>query len=75
MWVTTNQAIDIYARYCKARYGGHATKVTRERASELRRSGDIEGERIWNEVTRVVEERTAPQHRLESLAPNPPAVS
>jgi hypothetical protein len=61
MWVTTDQAIDIYARYCKARYGGHATTVTRERARELRQRGDIEGERIWNAVTRAVEERTLPQ--------------
>ena len=57
MWITTDQAIDIYARYCKARFGARATKLTRARVAELRQSGDVEGERIWNEVSRRVEEQ------------------
>jgi len=57
MWITTDQAIDIYARYCKARFGARATKMTRARVAELRQSGDVEGERIWSEVSRRVEEQ------------------
>jgi hypothetical protein len=60
MWITTDQAIDIYARYCKARFGARATKLTRARVAELRQSGDVEGERIWSEVSRRVEEQTLP---------------
>ena len=60
MWITTEQAIDIYARYCKARFGARATKLARARVAELRKSGDVEGERIWNEVSRRVEEQPRP---------------
>jgi len=62
MWITTDQAIDIYARYCKARFGMRATKLARARVAELRQSGDVEGEKIWNEVTRRVEEQSRPAH-------------
>jgi hypothetical protein len=61
MWITTDQAIDIYARYCKARFGARATKLARARMAELRQSGDLEGERIWEEVSRRVEAQPAPQ--------------
>jgi hypothetical protein len=67
MWITTDQAIDIYARYCKARFGARATKLARARVAELRQSGDVEGERIWNEVTRRVEEQSRPA-RTPNLA-------
>jgi hypothetical protein len=60
MWITTDQAIDIYARYCKARFGARAKKLARARVAELRQSGDVEGERIWNEVSRRVEDQSPP---------------
>ena len=50
MWVTTEQAAEIYARFCRARYGGEAFMVARKRASELRKVGDADGERVWNMV-------------------------
>ena len=62
MWITTDQAIDIYARYCKARFGARAPKLARARVAELQKSGDVEGERIWNEVTRRVEEEVRVPH-------------
>ena len=55
MWVTTEQAAEIYARFCRARYGGDAFAVVRKRASELRKAGDIEGERIWNRVAEKID--------------------
>jgi hypothetical protein len=61
MWITTDQAIDIYARYCKARFGARATKLARDRMAELRQSGDLEGERIWEEVSRRVDQQPARQ--------------
>jgi hypothetical protein len=60
MWITTDQAIDIYARYCKARFGARATRMMRARVAELRQSGDVEGERIWSEVSRRVEQQPIP---------------
>jgi len=65
MWITTDQAIDIYARYCKARFGARANRLARARMAELRQSGDLEGERIWEEVSRRVEEQ--PPSRAPAL--------
>jgi len=48
MWITTEQAIEIYGRFCRARYRGDALTVVMKRASELRKVGDSDGERVWN---------------------------
>ena len=58
MWVTTDDAVEMYARFCEARYGEKAQLVVAERAAELRRSGDVEGEQIWTKVKRRIEART-----------------
>ena len=55
MWVTTDQAVDIYARFCRARYGTGASRIVAERAAELRRQGDDEGARVWMKVKRKIE--------------------
>lgn len=55
MWITNDQAAEIYARFCTARYGAEAIKVVRARIAELRKLGDVEGERIWNLVADKVE--------------------
>jgi hypothetical protein len=55
MWITTDQAAEMYARFCRARYGVDATKVVEAKAAELRRSGDSEGERVWAKVKRQIE--------------------
>jgi hypothetical protein len=53
MWmITTDQAVEMYARFCKARYGASAEKIAEERTTELRQSGDREGERVWAKVQR-----------------------
>ena len=66
MWITNEQAAEMYARFCKTRYGADALKIIRQRAAELRKAGDIEGERIWNLVAQKVEPDFAP--RLHSAA-------
>lgn len=66
MWITNDQAAEIYARFCKARYGTEAIDVIRTRIAELRKLGDAEGERIWNLVAQNVEPNRAP--RLHSAA-------
>ena len=55
MWITNDQAAEIYARFCKARYGNEAIKIIRQRVAELRKAGDAEGERIWNLVAQKLE--------------------
>ena len=55
MWITTDQAAEMYARFCRARYGVNASQVAEERAAGLRRSGDAEGERVWTKVKRQIE--------------------
>ena len=55
MWVTMEQAAEIYARFCQARYGGDAFAIARQRAFELRKAGDAEGEPIWNKVAEEID--------------------
>ena len=55
MWITTDQAAEMYARFCRARYGLNAKKVVEAKAAELRSSGDAEGERVWAKVKRQIE--------------------
>jgi hypothetical protein len=58
--ITTDQAIEMYARFCKARYGADARRTAHARAAELGEAGDDEGERVWRAVT----------DRIEVQAPN-----
>ncbi|MEJ0078099.1 MAG: hypothetical protein WDO17_22190 [Alphaproteobacteria bacterium] len=67
MWVTSGQAAEIYARFCRARYGSEALTVAKKRALELRRVGDIEGERIWNKVAEEIDPAQA-RPRIHSAA-------
>jgi hypothetical protein len=55
MWITTDQAAEMYARFCKARYGANAVKVAEEKTAELRGAGDREGERVWTKVKRHID--------------------
>jgi hypothetical protein len=59
MWITTDEAAEMYARYCRARYGARAPKIAERKAAELRASGDIEGERVWSKVKTQIEQQTA----------------
>ena len=35
MWITTDQAAEMYARFCRARYGVNARQIAEEKAAEL----------------------------------------
>jgi hypothetical protein len=43
-------AIKMYADACCAWYGGRARKVALRRAQELRRQGDLEGVKVWEQL-------------------------
>ena len=56
MWsITTDEAAVMYARFCRSRYGAKAKKIVEEKTEELRKAGDVEGERVWSKVRRQIE--------------------
>lgn len=50
MWPTHEDAVVMYARFCRAHYGFNAYEKVKKRATQLARSGDLVGEKIWSEV-------------------------
>lgn len=57
MWVTHQDAIEMYARFCRAHYGTTASEMVRAKAMDLEKRGDQEGLRVWNEVAEEIEKR------------------
>jgi hypothetical protein len=55
MWPTHEDAVVMYARFCKARYGFNACEKVNRRAKQLARGGDLAGEKIWIEVAAEIE--------------------
>jgi hypothetical protein len=54
-WIDLDEAVEMYARICRARYGDTAMRKVRTRAMELRRAGDLEGGRVWDEVAKELD--------------------
>jgi hypothetical protein len=50
MHVSPDDAAAIYARACRAWYGGRAPRIVKKRIEELRRAGDVEGVEAWRLV-------------------------
>ena len=50
MWIDLADAIKIYAKMCRARYGLAGRTIILARAEELRRRGDIEGANVFEQV-------------------------
>ena len=55
MWIELPDAVKMFARYCKARYGTAASERVREKADELGQKGDLQGQLIWRDVAREIE--------------------
>jgi len=55
MWITQDEAVVMFARYCRARFGKAASQQVRAKAKALRKRGDIEGWRVWNKVAQEIE--------------------
>ena len=55
MQVTEDQAVEMYARFMRRRYGVRAKRLTEEKMQQLRKSGDSEGERVWRKVGERIE--------------------
>jgi hypothetical protein len=52
MEITKQQAAFMYARACRAWYGGRAPAIVRNKIAELQRNGDRDGVDAWAEVAR-----------------------
>ena len=57
MQITTDQAVEIFARYYVARLGKTASRRARSRAKTLQKRGDTEGQNIWNRVADEIEKK------------------
>jgi hypothetical protein len=55
MWPTHEDAVVMYARFCRAHYGFNAYEKVKQRAKQLGRSGDLAGEKIWGEVAAEIQ--------------------
>jgi hypothetical protein len=55
MFVSTQDAIRIYARACRSWYGSRARKMALTRAHELQQRGDLEGAQVWRELADEIE--------------------
>ena len=61
MWITSSEAVVIFARYCRARFGRNARHQVRAKAKELQKRGDIEGHDLWNKVADEIESGIKPR--------------
>ena len=66
MWPTREDAIEMYARFCRAHYGFNAYEKVKKRAKQLANIGDLAGEKIWSEVAAEIEKSTTPSRPLFS---------
>jgi hypothetical protein len=55
MFVSTQEAIKIYARVCRAWYGPRARSVVRSKIQEMKAKGDLSGEKVWRELGDILE--------------------
>ena len=63
MWITRDEAYDMYARFWAARHGNSAVQAARDAAKSHERRGDHEGRIAWDEVAdRIARDRFAEQH-------------
>ena len=62
MWdVDIDQAVEMYARFCRARYGARAGEMIERNLRKLHKAGDSEGVKVWERVKDAV--GTTPVHR------------
>jgi len=57
MWITKDEAVEMYARFLAARFGAAASRAARETAAKLQSKGDSEGHVVWSRVADAVERR------------------
>jgi hypothetical protein len=55
MYIGTKDAVEIYAKACRARYGALARRLVIEQAHALLTQGDRSGAEIWRQVAVEIE--------------------
>jgi len=78
MWITLDEAIVMFARYCRARFGDKAADQVRAKAKLLQKRGDTEGHRVWMKVAEEIDKSTkrSPAPSIHRHKPfNPPSQS
>lgn len=68
MWITQDEAVTMFARYCRARFGKSASHRVRAKANSLEKRGDLRGQQVWNKVADELEGRAAPRASTEDAA-------
>jgi hypothetical protein len=63
MWISSDEAVVIFARYCAARFGGAASHKARAKAKALHKRGDIKGHDVWNQVADEIDKGTKSKPR------------
>lgn len=67
MQITSDEAVVMFARYCRARFGETASQKVRAKAQALHKRGDIEGHKVWNKVADEIEKRSKQHPRPPSM--------
>ena len=65
MIISSQEAVTMYARYCRARFGKAASRDVRKKANALKERGDTHGHEIWTKVAEEIEKakpRQRPAH-------------
>jgi hypothetical protein len=73
MWIPTKaEAVEMYARFWASRYGHSANVSAREMAASLKKKGDFEGHKVWNQVAdavdRLEQNKRRPTHQEKAAA-------
>jgi hypothetical protein len=55
MYIGIKDAVAIYARVCRARFGPLARRVVTEQARTLMTNGDVNGAKVWEQVADEIE--------------------
>lgn len=55
MFVTQEQAAEIYAKACRSWYGARASSVVHSQIKKLMAKGDGKGVKAWQQVARALE--------------------
>jgi hypothetical protein len=65
MLFTRQDAIQVYARFCRAHFRQAAKRTAHRKAQALKERGDVEGHRVWNEVAREIEKQQGQSDRRD----------
>jgi len=68
MHIGTKDAVEIYAKACRARYGALARRRVAEQAQALLTKGDRSGAEIWRQVAVEIEKAEEPGEPQTTLS-------